>query len=54
MKTFCDCQSGTTAIEYTMIAFLISIVIIASTSIIGTRLSGFFSSVNFDPPAAAP
>jgi Flp pilus assembly pilin Flp len=53
VKTFWGCQGGTTAIEYTLIAFLISIVIIASTSIIGTHLSGFFSSVTFDPPAAA-
>src|ERR1700744_4350780 len=29
VKTFWGCQGGTTAIEYTMIAFLISIVIIA-------------------------
>jgi Flp pilus assembly pilin Flp len=54
VKTFCECESGTTAIEYTMIAFLISVVIVSSVSLIGSRLSGFFNSVTFDPPAAAP
>jgi pilus assembly protein Flp/PilA len=37
--------SGATAIEYAMIASLISILIIAGVSQIGTTLSGFFQTI---------
>lgn len=38
-------ESGATAIEYGLIAALISIVILGSVQLIGTRLKGKFSSV---------
>ncbi|MEJ1969827.1 MAG: Flp family type IVb pilin [Rhizomicrobium sp.] len=38
-------QGGATAIEYAMIAVLISIMIVAGASSIGTTLSGFFQSL---------
>jgi pilus assembly protein Flp/PilA len=46
---FIDDQSGVTAIEYSLIAALISIVIIASVRTIGTTISTLF----FGPIAAA-
>jgi pilus assembly protein Flp/PilA len=46
---FIDDQSGVTAIEYSLIAGLISIVIIASVRIIGPTISTLF----FGPIAAA-
>ena len=46
---FIDDQSGVTAIEYSLIAGLISIVIITSVGIIGTTISNLF----FGPIAAA-
>jgi pilus assembly protein Flp/PilA len=41
--------SGATAIEYAMIAGLVSIVIVTSVTSIGTKLAGFFASINFAP-----
>jgi len=38
-------ESGATAIEYGLIAALISVVIIAAVTSVGTKLSGTFSSV---------
>jgi pilus assembly protein Flp/PilA len=40
---------GATAIEYALIATLISIVIVTAVTSIGTKLSTFFSSVSFTP-----
>jgi pilus assembly protein Flp/PilA len=37
---------GATAIEYAMVASLISIVIVASATSIGAQLKAFFSSVS--------
>jgi pilus assembly protein Flp/PilA len=42
-------RNGTTAIEYAVIAGLISIVIVTSVTAIGTKLSSFFASVTFTP-----
>ena len=47
--SFIDDQSGVTAIEYSLIAGLISLVIITSVSLIGTTISTLF----FGPIAAA-
>ena len=38
-------ESGVTAIEYGLIAALIAVVIIGAVSLVGTNLSGTFSSV---------
>lgn len=38
-------QTGATAIEYGLIAGLIAVVIIASVSLIGTRLSAKFNAI---------
>jgi pilus assembly protein Flp/PilA len=38
-------RNGATAIEYGLIAALISVVIIAAVTLIGTRLSSTFSTV---------
>jgi len=40
---------GSTAIEYALIATVISIVIVTSLTTIGTKLSTFFTSVTFTP-----
>lgn len=37
--------SGATAIEYALIGTIISIVVVASVTLIGTNLSAFFTSV---------
>ena len=41
-------QSGVTAIEYGLIAGLISIVILASTTSIGTSVQGLFQTIAAD------
>jgi pilus assembly protein Flp/PilA len=38
-------ESGVTAIEYGLIAALIAVVIIGAVSVVGTSLSGTFSTV---------
>jgi pilus assembly protein Flp/PilA len=38
-------ESGATAIEYGLIAALISVVIIAAISLVGTKLSSVFNTV---------
>jgi pilus assembly protein Flp/PilA len=45
MKNFAFDNSGATAIEYALIASLISMVIITAVMTIGTTLSGIFNSV---------
>jgi pilus assembly protein Flp/PilA len=46
VKDFRADASGATAIEYALIASLISMVIIAGATSVGTQLSGFFTSVS--------
>ena len=45
VKRWCDDQSGATAIEYAIVASLISIAIITSVTIVGTKLSAKFSAI---------
>jgi pilus assembly protein Flp/PilA len=42
-------SGGATAIEYALIAGLISIVIVTALTAVGTQLSSFFTSVSFTP-----
>ncbi len=46
LKRFQDDISGATAIEYALIAGLLSIVIVGSATEIGTRLQAIFTRVN--------
>ncbi len=46
LRKFQDDISGATAIEYALIAGLLSIVIVASVTSIGTALQTIFTSVN--------
>ena len=48
MKPLAD-KSGATAIEYALVAGLISIVIVTALTSIGTTLSGFFAAITFTP-----
>src|SRR5216684_714213 len=43
-KLLCD-ETGATAIEYGLIAALISVVIIAAVTLVGSNLSGVFNSI---------
>ena len=45
MKSFAADARGATAIEYALIASLISIVIAGATTVIGTKLSSDFNDV---------
>ena len=49
MRRFAADACGATAIEYALIASLISIVIVTATTQVGTKLSTFFSSVTWTP-----
>ena len=46
LSRFVRDESGATAIEYGLIAALISVVIIASLQLVGTSLQSTFTSVN--------
>jgi pilus assembly protein Flp/PilA len=46
VRNFAQDVRGATAIEYAMIASLISVVIVAGVSSIGTKLSTFFTQVS--------
>jgi len=46
LKRFQDDVSGATAIEYALIAGIISIAIVGAATLIGTRLSDIFTAVN--------
>ena len=45
-KRFASDESGATAIEYGMIAALISVVIIGTLRIIGTKLGNAFTNIS--------
>jgi pilus assembly protein Flp/PilA len=45
LKRFTKDQSGATAIEYGLIAGLISVVIIVAVTAVGTKLQAVFNSV---------
>jgi len=47
VKAFAQDESGATAIEYTLIATIISIVIVGSLSIIGTKVQAMFAKIVF-------
>lgn len=46
LKVFAADESGATAIEYSLIAGLISIVIVGALGMIGETLQGGFTAVN--------
>jgi len=46
MKNFAFDDCGATAIEYALIASLISVVIVTAVSTIGTKLTGIFTTLN--------
>jgi pilus assembly protein Flp/PilA len=45
LRKFAANESGATAIEYSLLCFLIAIVIVAALSLIGTKLSNTFNEV---------
>jgi pilus assembly protein Flp/PilA len=45
-------ESGATAIEYGLIAALISVVIIGAVTIVGTQLSGVFNTIATSLPTS--
>ncbi len=45
IKTFLRAEDGATAIEYGLIAALISVVIIAAVTLVGTGLQNTFNSI---------
>ena len=47
MKAFVDNEHGATAIEYALIAGIISIVAVASLQIIGTSIATMLAGVHF-------
>lgn len=49
MKAFAVSSCGATAMEYALIASLISVVVITGVTAVGTKLSTFFSSVTWTP-----
>jgi pilus assembly protein Flp/PilA len=49
VKAFALSSCGATAMEYALIASLISVVIITGVTAVGTKLSTFFSSVTWTP-----
>ena len=49
MKDLAADTSGTTAMEYAVIASLISIVIVTAVASIGTQVSSMFASITFTP-----
>ena len=49
MKNLAVDASGATAIEYAMIASLVSIVIVTLLTTLGTSLFGFYNEIVFTP-----
>lgn len=54
MKRFAENESGATAIEYGLIAALISVVIIAGATTVGTNLKAKFVSIGNATATTAP
>lgn len=52
INRFAKDESGATAIEYGLIAALISVVIIGALALIGPKVAGLFDSVNEKLPEA--
>ena len=52
MQRFMQDEEGVTAIEYGLIAALISVLIIANVTTIGTKLQGVFGTIATALPAA--
>jgi pilus assembly protein Flp/PilA len=50
---FLENESGVTAIEYGLIAALISVVIITAAAAVGTKLAGVFTTISGKLAAAA-
>jgi len=48
LKTLWDNEDGATAIEYGLIAALIAVAAIAAMSLVGTSLTGIFTTVASD------
>jgi pilus assembly protein Flp/PilA len=46
VANFMNDESGVTAIEYGLIAALIAVIIIGAVTVVGTSLSGTFSTVS--------
>jgi pilus assembly protein Flp/PilA len=53
LTRFLKDESGVTAIEYGLIAALISIVIIGAAGLVGTQLAGVFTRISTQLAAAA-
>lgn len=51
-QSFIACESGATAIEYGLLAALISVAIIAALTTVGTKLTSTFSKVGSSLGAA--
>ena len=49
MKDLAADTHGATAIEYALIASLISVAIFTGATTVGTKLSTFFASITFTP-----
>jgi pilus assembly protein Flp/PilA len=45
LQHFLEDQSGATAIEYALLASLVSVAIVVSVSLVGTRLSTSYSNI---------
>ncbi len=54
VKRFAKDESGATAIEYGLIAGLIGVVIIASVTVLGTKINAKFSTIGSALSVATP
>jgi pilus assembly protein Flp/PilA len=54
VKSLAADEDGATAIEYGLIAGLIAVVIIASVTMVGTDVSGMFTTIGVKVAAASP
>ena len=46
MKDWSACESGATAMEYALIASLLSVMVITGVTAVGTKLSTFFTNLS--------